>query len=165
MTTGLLRVCRSTLAMSLLAMALPVAAQESASGHEAEGGHHKYGLAGFVGSTRVHGENEFTLGIEAGFNLSSTWSLGVVFERAERERDTSLLLAGIGWHPFGHALRFQLAAGIKDPSGTTEAVVRTGVGYEMEVDNGWFIKPYIAVDFINNEDTEGVFGLYIGRGF
>ena len=165
MTFGHLGGSRLTIGMALLFIALPSAAQQETHGHEADGGHHQYAVAGFIGSTRAHGENEFTLGVEFGYHLNSRWSIGAVFERAERERHTSLLLAGVGWHPFGPALRFQLAAGIKDPSGTTEAVLRTGVGYEMELDNGWFIKPYLAADFISNEDTEGVFGLYIGRGF
>ena len=165
MTTGPLRGRRLTLAMSLLAIALPVAAQEGTPEHEAEGGHHKYALAGFVGSTRVHGENEFTLGIEGGYRISANWNVGFVVERAERERDTTLVLVGVGWHPFGPEWRLQLAAGIKDPSGTTEAVVRTGLGYEIEFESGWAVKPYVAVDFINNEDNEGVFGVYIGRRF
>lgn len=159
------------LAAALLMFGAVVAAsaQESdhgqRSGHEAVTGHHQYAIAGFVGSTRVHGENEFTLGIEGGYHLNGRWSVGAVFERAERDRHSSLLLAGVGWHPFGPELRFQLAAGIKDPSGSTEPVVRTGVGYEVEIDRGWFLKPYLAVDFIRDEDEEGVFGVYIGRGF
>ena len=43
--------------------------------------------------------------------------------------------------------------------------MRTGLAYEMEIDKGWFLKPSLALDFIDGEDNEGVFGLYIGRAF
>ena len=133
---------------------------------EEEAGHHsKYAIAGFIGSTRAHGENEFTLGIEGGMNLSERWSVGVLLERAERERHSTLWLVGLGWHPFGPELRIQLGLGRKDPSGTTENMFRAAIGYELELKDRWFMKPYIAADFIENEDNEAVFGLYVGRGF
>jgi len=140
-------------------------AQETGHVTGAEHEHHRYAVAGFIGGTRVDSDNELTLGIEGGLHLNSKWSIGAVLERADRERDSTLVLLGVGWHPIGPALRLQLGLGRKDPRGTTETVLRTGVAYEMEIENGWFVKPYLAIDFIHNEDNEGVFGLYIGRGF
>ena len=142
----------------------PAIAQEEHEGTHESGGH-RYAIAGFVGSTHVGSEHEFTLGIEAGMNLSSQWSIGAVIERAERERDSTLLLVGVGWHPLGPALRFQLGLGRKDPSGKEETVVRTGVAYELELKEHWFLKPYLAIDFIDDEENEEVFGVYIGRTF
>jgi hypothetical protein len=152
-------------ALLLLGSAGALAAQEG--GHEAGGDteHHRFGIAGFIGSTLVGSENEFTVGIEGGMHLNSNWSVGVVFERAERERHSTLILAGVGWHPTGTELRLQLGLGRKDPAGTTENVLRTGIAYELEAASGWFLEPYLAIDFINNEDNEGVFGVYIGKGF
>jgi len=55
--------------------------------------------------------------------------------------------------------------GTKDPSGVKETVLRTAVGYEFKLDSSWFIKPYLALDFIENEENEEVIGVYIGKGF
>ena len=145
---------------ALLLVSTATSAEESETGH-----HSKYAIAGFVGATNVHGENEFTLGIEGGFNFHPNWSVGLLFERAERDRHSSLWLVGLGWHPFGPALRFQAGLGRKDPSGEHETVFRTAIGYELELENRCFLKPYIAADFIENEDNETIFGVYIGRGF
>ena len=149
--------------LALLLRSGPGLAQEAHEAHEEKA--HRYAVAGFIGSTHVGGENEVTLGIEAGLNLNSRWSLGAVFERAERERHSTLYLVGLGWHPLGPALRFQLGLGRKDPRGNEETVVRTGVAYEMELADSWFLKPYLALDFIDNEENEEVFGLYVGRSF
>ena len=148
-------------ACGLASVAQSVSAQEHAEAESA----HRWAIAGFVGATRVHGENESTLGLEGGYSVSPEWSIGAVVERSNRRRDTTLVLAGIGWHPFGPGLRLQLGVGTKDPSGTRELVYRLGFGYEFELENSWLLKPYIAVDFIENEENEQVFGLYIGRGF
>jgi hypothetical protein len=152
-------------AILLLGSVGALAAQEG--GHEAGGAasHHRFGIAGFIGSTRVGSDNEFTLGIEGGIRLNSHWSIGAVIERAERERHSTLILAGVGWHPTGTDLRLQVGLGRKDPAGTTETVLRTALAYELEAESGWFLKPYLAIDFINNEDNEGIFGVYIGKGF
>ena len=149
----------STLAAIFL-FSLPGNAQE-----EEEHAHNKYAIAAFVGGTHVGGTNEFTLGIEGGYAINSTWSIGGVLERSERGESSTLILLGVGWHPIGPTFRLQLAAGRKDPSGHTENVVRTGVAYELEMENNWFIKPYLAIDFISHEENEEVFGIYIGRSF
>lgn len=149
----------STLA-ALFLFSVPGNAQE-----EEEHGHPKYAIAAFVGGTHVGGTNEFTLGIEGGYTINSTWSIGGVLERSDRERSSTLYLVGVGWHPIGRAFRLQLGVGRKDPSGHTENVVRTGVAYELELEHNWFIKPYLAIDFISHEENEEVFGIYIGKGF
>ncbi len=146
--------------LALLSASLPGHAEE-----ENQHPHKKYAIAAFLGGTRVDSSNEFTVGVEAGYNINSTWSIGAVVERADREQHSTLFLLGLGWHPIGPALRLQLGAGRKDPSGHTETVVRTGVAYEFEMEHDWFIKPYIALDFISHEDNEQVFGIYIGKGF
>ena len=145
----------------LASIARSVSAQE----HDEVESAHRWGVAGFIGATRVHGENEFTLGIEGGYSINPEWNVGAVVERSDRRRDTTLVLAGVGWHPFGPALRLQLGAGTKDPSGKRELVYRLGFGYEFELENSWVLKPYVAFDFIENEENEQVFGVYIGRGF
>ena len=46
-----------------------------------------------------------------------------------------------------------------------EDVARAGLGYEFMLRDGWFVKSYVAVNFIENEDSEEVYGVYVGRAF
>jgi hypothetical protein len=166
---------KSSAALSLtlcLTVGSVLQAQESADmGHAAgvQGAHEaheaRFAVAAFVGATRAHGSNESTLGLEGGYRISATWSVGGVVERADRERDSTLVLIGVGWHPLGSAWRFQVGLGRKDPAGEQEAVFRTGIAYEKELHQGWFVKPYLAKDFIQHADDEEVFGAYFGRSF
>jgi hypothetical protein len=127
--------------------------------------HPRFMLALFLGATRADARNEPTLGFEAGYRIDGNWSVGAVVERADRETDSTLLLAGVGWHPSGSAWRVQLGVGRKDPRQKQETVVRTGLAYEFEFASGWVLKPYLAQDFIEEEEDETVFGLYFGRAF
>ncbi len=149
------------------AAAVAVANESDQEKHEesAHSGHGRYALAVFVGGTAVDEGSEFTLGIEGGMHLSERWSIGAVIERAERNQHSTLFLVGVGWHPFGPGFRAQLGVGRKDPRGKQENVLRAGFAWEAEIDNGWFVKPYLAQDFIENEDSETVYGVYIGRTF
>ena len=150
---------------SSLAVLLLFSSTGNAQEDEEEHDHPRYAVAAFIGGTHVGGENEFTLGVEVGYNFNSNWSLGAVLERTERSKSSTLFLLGVGWHPFGPGLRLQLAAGRKDPSGHSENVARTGIAYELEMENNWFIKPYLAIDFVSHEENEEVFGIYVGKGF
>ena len=149
----------------LLGLSTVTHAQDHNEGDNTHASHGNFALAGFIGSTRAHGHDEFTLAIEGGMHLNEKWSVGAVLERANREKDSTLALVGVGWHPVGPELRIQFGVGRKDPAGKEENVFRTGLGYEIELTNGWFVKPYLAVDFIENEDNERVYGFYIGRTF
>ena len=124
----------------------------------------KWGVGIFLGATHAHGENEATIGFELGHVLNKNWSIGLVAEQSERDEHTTLILAGLGWHPWG-GLRLQLGAGRKDPSGKQENVLRTGITYDWEFAPTWVLKPYFALDFIENEETEEVFGFYFGKLF
>ena len=152
------------LVLAGLWLSSPAYAQEE-HGHAGEEEHHRYAIAGFLGSTRVGSEHEFTVGIEAGLHLNRKWAIGAVIERAERERHSTLVMVGFGWRPTGEGFRLQMGLGRKDPSGKQETVVRAGLGYEFELQNLWFLKPYVAVDFIEHEENEALFGVYVGRGF
>jgi hypothetical protein len=161
------RVLACVLSLFVASGALAQPAHEG-NAHEAEAAEHhssRFAVAGFIGATREHGRNEPTLGVEGGFNISETWSVGAVIERADRKRDSTLVLLGVGWHPFGPALRFQFGVGSKDPAGKRETVIRTGIAYEIELRERWFVKPYLALDFIEHAEDEEVLGVYIGKGF
>ena len=124
----------------------------------------RYALGVFLGYTRAEDENEPTIGVEGGTNLNQKWSAGVVIEQTNRGKDTTLLLAGVGYHPT-ESVRLQLGVGVKDPSETSENVVRLGLAYELELAHEWFIKPYAAYDFIEHEEDEPVVGFYFGKLF
>lgn len=148
----------------VLILAITAVGTVNAAETESEHGHPKNAIALFMGATHAHGENEPTLGLEFGTNLNETWSIGGVIERSDRGKETTLLLAGVGWHP-RQKMRLQLAVGRKDPSDSRENVLRTAMTYEYELAHHWFIKPYLAYDFIEHEEDEPVFGLYIGKLF
>ena len=133
--------------------------------HPGAAHHERYAIGLFVGSTREDDDDQFTLGVEAGYMINRNWSAGAVVERADRRRESTLYLAGLGWHPRGSALRVQVGVGRKDPAGNYETVYRLGVAYEFGVAQGWFVKPYLALDFIEHHDNEEVVGLYLGRAF
>ena len=86
-------------------------------------------MAVFFGATRAHSENEATVGLELGYVLNRNWSIGAVVERAERDEHSTLILGGVGFHPW-KGLRLQLGVGRKDPSGEEENVIRTGIAYD-----------------------------------
>ena len=130
--------------------------------HEEHG--HKWAIGLFIGLTRAHSDNESTLGIELERILSPKWSIAGLVERADRNEDSTLLMALVGWRPW-RGLTLQLGAGRKDPGNEREVVYRTGMSYEFELAPTWVLKPYIAVDFIQNEEDEEVFGFYIGKLF
>jgi len=148
--------------LGLLLQSLPVsAAEHETEAHEAAP---RYVLGVFLGYTRAHGENEPTIGVEGGFNINEKWSAGAVVEQTNKGRDTTMLLLGVGYHPT-RSLRLQLGLGKKDPGETSENVLRLGLAYEFELANEWFIKPYAAYDYIDNEENEPVVGFYFGKAF
>lgn len=147
-----------------LAIAIASIGAANATEIESEHGHPKNAIGLFLGATHAHGENEPTAGLEIGRNLNEDWSAGLMFEQTDRGKETSLILAGVGWHP-SKWVRMQLAVGRKNPSGKHENVLRTALAYEYEIGHNWFIKPYLAYDFIEHEEDEPVFGFYIVRMF
>ena len=78
--------------LALLSASLPGNAEE-----EKQHPHKKYAIAAFLGGTRADSSNEFTVGVEAGYNINSNWSVGAVLERADREQHSTLFLLGFGW--------------------------------------------------------------------
>ena len=74
---------------------------ESKEPHDGEEGHAKHSLAAFLGVTRENGENRETLGIEYSYRINTSWSVGGVIERAERDGDSTLAIA------FGHLVALQ----------------------------------------------------------
>lgn len=130
--------------------------------HEAE---HKQWAAGvFLGGTEVDEDWESTLGFEVTYHINPKWSTFALLERSDRQKDTTLGLLGLGFHPWRELI---LIAGVgrKDPAEEREYVMRLGVAYEIHLGHDWYIEPFAGVDTIEHEDKETVLGVYLGRKF
>ncbi len=134
------------------------------SAHASEEGHRKHNLGLFVGVTREHGENLDTLGIEYSYRFHEKWSVGGVIERADREKDSTLIIAFV--HHFIYKGLFVGAGlGRKDPGDERQNTARGTIGYDFELPGGWIIVPQANVDFIHNESNEEVYGIAFGKQF
>jgi len=131
--------------------------------HEGEG-HHKHTLALFAGVTVEEHDDLGTLGIEYAYRFHKNWSVGGVIERADREKDSTLLIAFVHLWPY-KGLFFGVGAGRKDPGDEREVTYRYTIGYEFELKNGWVIAPQANLDSIENHENEEVYGIAIGRAF
>ena len=152
------------LCLSLCSIVVIAAEHENEGTHDSEEIHGKNALAVFLGVTRENSENLETLGIEYSYRINKLWSLGGVIERADREKDSTLVLAFAQLWP--HRGLF-LGAGIgrKDPGGAKENVLRATIGYEFEIGGGWTIAPQANLDVIENAENEEVYGATIGKQF
>lgn len=152
------------LCLSLGSIAAIAADHDSDESHGSEGEHGKHVLAVFAGVTREGSENHGTLGIEYSYRISSDWSLGGVVERAEREKDSTLVIAFAHWWPYKELF---LGAGVgrKDPDDKRENVLRATIGYEFEFGNNWAIAPQANLDIIEGHENEEVYGIAFGKLF
>ena len=73
----------------------PEHAAEHESGH---GG--KSAVTLFLGGTEVHDVWEPTLGLEYTYHINHLWGVFGLVERSDREQDTTLVIAGLGLHPY-----------------------------------------------------------------
>jgi len=165
------RVCSGCLKSIVVALWLSLGSigaiadeSESKETHESEEEHAKHALAVFLGVTHEHGENRETLGIEYSYRINRPWSVGGVIERAERDKDSVLIIAFAHWWPY-RGLFLGGGIGRKDPGNERENTLRATIGYEFELGRGWSIAPQANLDFIENEENEEVYGVAIGKRF
>jgi hypothetical protein len=135
--------------------------EESETSHEQHGRH---SLGPFIGITREHGHNRETLGIEYSYRITRHWSAGAVIENAEGDKSSTLAIAFVHFWPT-EFLYLGLGVGRKDPGDERENTLRGTIGYEFELGGGWAISPQANVDFIEDEETEEVYGLVFGKRF
>lgn len=134
---------------------------------EAQGGeesHLKHALAVFAGVTREHGENLDTLGIEYSYRLHERWSVGGVVERADREKNSTLVIAFVHFWPY-QGLFVGGGIGRKDPGDERQNTFRATIGYEIELGGGWAFAPQANLDVIEDEENEQVYGIAFGKRF
>ncbi len=132
--------------------------------HGGEENHLKHALAVFAGVTREHGENLDTLGIEYSYRITESWSVGGVIERAEREQNSTLVIAFVHFWPY-KGLYAGGGIGRKDPGDKRENTFRATIGYEFELGGGWSLAPQANLDVIENEENEEVYGIAFGKRF
>lgn len=137
---------------------------ESETTHASEETHRKHVLGLFAGVTREHGENLDTLGIEYSYRFAERWSVGGVVERADREQNSTLIIAFVHFFPYKE-LFVGAGFGRKDPGDERQNTVRATLGYEFVLRGGWIIAPQANVDFIENEENEEVYGIAFGKQF
>jgi len=132
--------------------------------HEAAGEHAKHTLGLFAGVTQEEDENHETFGFEYSYRLNHAWSVGGVIERAEREKNSTLIIAFAHWWPYK---AWFLGAGIgqKDPGDKRETTVRASIGYEFELGGGWVLEPQFNLDIIKHNEDERVIGIAFGKQF
>lgn len=144
--------------MVLLVVVMPTTAVASEETNGEEEFHRRHALGIFLGVTREESESLETIGIEYAYRFHQNWSVGAVAERADREKDSTLVIAFVDLHPYkGWFLRG--GVGRKDPAGKEENTARIGIGYEFELAGGWAIVPQVSKDFIEDEEDEEVFGV------
>lgn len=149
----------------ILSVANEAAHGEAGSGEEeAHEAHHKHALGLFVGITREHSENLSTLGIEYAYRINPRWSVGGVVERADRETDSTLLIAFVHYWAW-KGLYFGGGLGKKDPGKERENTFRASIGYEFEFGNGWMLNSQFNLDYIEHHDREEVYGVAFGKVF
>ena len=132
--------------------------------HGEEKAHAKHALALFAGVTREGTENHGTLGIEYSYRINTYWSIGGVIERADREKDSTLVIAFAHWWPYKELF---LGAGVgrKDPGDKRENTLRATIGYEFELGGDWSIAPQANLDVIEGHENEEVYGFSFGKRF
>jgi hypothetical protein len=154
-----------TIALCVLFSAAAIADEtESEATHASEESHGKNALAVFAGVTREHSENLATLGIEYSYRLHENWSVGGVIERADRETNSTLVIAFVHLWPYKE-LYVGAGVGRKDPGDERQNTFRATIGYEFEFAGSWSISPQANVDFIEHEENEEVYGIVLGKRF
>lgn len=150
--------CFSIAAALCIGLAQPaIAGEETANSEKGI-----WSIEGFIGGTDTPEELEPTVGLGVAYQLNRDWTVGALVEGTNREENSTLYLGELVWHPFDK-VRYVAGYGLKDPSGEHEQTIRAGLGYEIKLEDQWFIKPYGGIDFVDKEEEEFVFGIYFGR--
>ncbi len=154
----------------LFTMALTSTAGAEESHHSGTQEFHRHHASLIVGNTfDEHGENGFSVGGDYEYRLNKWFGLGVGLEYAGGDFEHVLIGIPLLFHPNEH-WRFAVAAATEihkegeHEEREREAIVRTGVGYQFHIGNGYSISPEFNVDFSEHE-TLYVIGLSFGFGW
>jgi hypothetical protein len=158
----------------LITLCLTVAAWDAfaAEAENEEEGHahtsrHHAGL--FLGNTHTDHDDGFTFGLDYEYRLTERFGLAGVLDYAT-DVESTVLGAGVFIHLF-EDWRLLLAPGFENHHGDNEYLFRTGVYYDISLDDLGFssereltLSPTFIVDFVDGDENI-VFGLTIGYEF
>jgi hypothetical protein len=154
----------------LFTMALTSTAGAEESHHSGTQEFHRHHASLILGNTfDEHGENGFSVGGDYEYRVNKWFGLGVGLEYAGGDFEHVLIGIPLFFHPNEH-WRFAVAAATEihkegeHEEREREAIVRTGVGYQFHIGNGYSISPEFNVDFSEHE-TLYVIGLSFGFGW
>jgi hypothetical protein len=160
--------CSLALGLSLLSVVIGLAGNAAAEDPHASGDHngprHRHVAGVFFGATQEHGEWLETVGLEYGYRIHQLVSVGLLVEHAVRKDNSTLVLAVAHLHPY-RGILLGVGAGRKNPDDNYHTTGRVSLGYEFEFHGGWTLIPQVALDVIEHEGEEEVFGLTVGKFF
>ena len=178
--------------LSLNVMAQHEEYEEHATGHETkEHGKHKISFySGFTHISSAFYEHETheestgkwvpTIGLDYYYSLNHKWELGFIGDveldkyyiqtdsHDELERNNVVVMAAVG--KFKATPRLGIIAGpgmeweIQNHHTESFFVLKTGIEYEVAIENGWELTPVFTYDF-KEEYSAYAFGITIGKRF
>ena len=160
---------------------------------EHQSGHGKHKLAFYSGFTHIpsafyehetHEESTGkwvpTIGVDYYYSLNHKWDLGVIADveldnyyihtdhHDELERNNVVVLSAVGKYKPAHRIGILAGPGVewecKEGDTETFFVLKTGIEYEVAIENGWELTPVFTYDF-KEEYSAYAFGISIGKRF
>lgn len=130
----------------------------------------KHHLALFVGGgtekEHHHSEAGSALGLKYEFHFHQRWSIGGDLEKlfgSETDRSYVVVLP-VSFH-LNESWRIFAGPGYEFHGKHDKALLRTGIAYEWEFENGWSLSPELIADFLDGGAKTYVAGISIGRHF
>ncbi len=127
--------------------------------------HHNRHAALFIGQTRHHGHNTFTLGGDVAYRFKAfhhRLSGGAFIDATFGDSQHTIVGPALFIHPLSH-LKVMVAPAVEFKKGHSHTIFRAGIGYDVSV-GGLALTPAYNIDFIGGEAVQ-VYGLTLGIGF
>jgi hypothetical protein len=142
------------LVLICLALLLPTPIHAEGGGEASHAPSFKHDIAFFVGVTEDRSEEAFTLGFEYDYRIVNWVGLGGLIDVAFGDERTRLIAAAAYFRPT-RKLILILAPGVErfestaHHKGRTEFVLRTGVAWEFEITERFYLAPALKLDFVD----------------
>ena len=121
------------------------------------------------GAERKRGGREKQIGIAVGgeyeYWFHPRWAIGGVFEALGKNTLRDIVIAvPVSFRPAPN-WRLFAGPGYEFTDNKDKALLRIGVGYEIELDGNWSVAPELIADFIDGGAQTLLFGVAIGYEF
>jgi hypothetical protein len=150
-----------SLLLTMLISASALAGESISGSHSGYG--HNHHIALFVGNTHHEDDDSISIGLDYEYRLHEIFGVGALAEYTAGDFDSWILGIPLFIHPY-KGLQLLVAPGVEFKDSESEFLLRTGVGYQLDIGEGWSITPQYNADFIKDEVAH-VYGLSIGYGF